>query len=61
MNKICCLLLILTNVPEPMTDFEKVSDDLGIVGEIHPQVLTNFGLIMPTVGLEMEVGRVVLH
>ena len=31
----------------------------GIVGEIHPQVLTNFGLIMPTVGFEMEVGRIV--
>ncbi len=28
--------------------------NLGFFGEVHPQVLANWGLLMPTVGLEMD-------
>lgn len=31
---------------------------IGFIGEIHPQVLTNWGLFMPVVGMELELGEV---
>ncbi len=32
--------------------------ECGIVGEIHPQVLVNFGLELPVVAVEVDVGRI---
>ena len=31
---------------------------IGLVGEIHPQALVNFGLELPVVAVEIEVGRI---
>ncbi len=31
---------------------------IGFIGEIHPQVLTNWGLFMPVVGMELELGEI---
>ncbi|MBS3166105.1 hypothetical protein J4444_03195 [Candidatus Woesearchaeota archaeon] len=30
---------------------------IGIIGEIHPQVLTNFGLAIPVVGSELDLEK----
>ncbi|MEK6809591.1 MAG: phenylalanine--tRNA ligase subunit beta, partial [Nanoarchaeota archaeon] len=30
---------------------------IGVIGEFHPQVITNWQLLMPTVGFELNMGR----
>ncbi|MEK6853440.1 MAG: phenylalanine--tRNA ligase subunit beta [Nanoarchaeota archaeon] len=32
-------------------------ENIGIIGEFHPQVITNWGLLMPAVGFELDMGR----
>ncbi|MEK6863382.1 MAG: phenylalanine--tRNA ligase subunit beta [Nanoarchaeota archaeon] len=32
-------------------------ENIGIIGEFHPQVITNWGLLMPAVGFELDLGR----
>ncbi len=32
-------------------------EKIGIIGEFHPQVLSNWGLFMPAVGMEVETGE----
>ena len=33
--------------------------DIGVVGELHPQVLTNFGMEVPVVGFELDAEKLI--
>ena len=32
--------------------------EIGFIGEIHPQVLENFKIQMPTCALEIDIGKI---
>jgi phenylalanyl-tRNA synthetase beta chain len=47
-----------TFVPGRSASFSKDGQQIGVLGEVHPEVLTNFGLTYPVALAELTLERV---